>query len=64
MVTKDIHNNCEFEYILQLMMLIHELKIDEFLESKDFYKDFINDHKKWVNSSLKYFEKLFASEAD
>lgn len=58
LVVKDIHNNCEFEYICQIMLLIHELKIDEFLESKSFYKDFINDHKQWVKANLKYFEKV------
>lgn len=61
LVVKDIHNNCEFEYINSLMMLIHELKIDDFLESDDFYKDFISDHMKWVDANLVYFEKMFSS---
>lgn len=46
------------------MMLLYELKIDEFLESKNFYKDFMSDHLKWVNTNLKYFEKMFAAKED
>jgi len=62
LVVKDIHNNCEFEYICQIMMLIHELKIDEFLESEDFYKEFIKDHQTWVKANVQYFERVFAAK--
>ena len=64
MVAKDIHNNCEFEYIVSLMMLIHELEIDEFLEHEGFYEEFISDHKNWVGQNLKHFEKLFAASEE
>lgn len=48
MVMKDIHNNCEFEYICNLMLLLFDLKIDEYLDNKDFYKEFIKDHLVWA----------------
>lgn len=64
LVLKDIHNNCEFEYICSLIMLLHELKIDDFLESKDFYKDFINDHTKWIKANMKYFESMFEAKEE
>jgi hypothetical protein len=46
------------------MLLIHKLKIDEFLESEGFYKDFISDHRKWIAANLKYFERVFAAKED
>lgn len=32
MVIKDVHNNSEFEYISTLIMVIFELKIDEYMD--------------------------------
>jgi hypothetical protein len=64
MVLKDIHNNCEFEYICNLMMLLFELKIDEYLDNKDFYKEFISDHMIWAQKTMQHFSKLFSSKDD
>lgn len=64
MVIKDIHNNCEFEYICNIVLLLFELKIDEYLENKEFYKEFVRDHVNWAQKTLQHFEKLFSQKDD
>lgn len=64
LVIKDLHNNCVFEYLCQIMMLIYDMKIDEYLETDGFYKEFNSDHQVWVDKTIKYFEKMFDSQDD
>jgi len=56
--SKDIHNNCIFEYLTNLLRIMFSLKIDDFMGEKEFYKQFMEDHVIWVDGLLQYHKSL------
>lgn len=61
---EDIHNNCAFEYLNTILRLLFEMEINDFMEDEDFYKNFLEDHKYWVNELLKYHENINIESKD
>lgn len=55
---EDIHNNCAFEYLNTILRFLFDMRINEFMDDEDFYKNFLEDHKYWVNELLRYHETI------
>jgi len=58
MVVKDIHNNCELEYLLSLVRLVFELEIDEFLGPPNIVADSITTERIYFDKRKKLEELL------
>lgn len=56
--SKNVHNNCVFNYIQSVLRKMWDMKINEFLEDVEFYKNYLKDHIIWANKLLEYYNEI------
>ena len=56
---KNIHNHCIFVLLTNTIKLLFKLKIDLFMDTKDFYVGFIRDHNVWIDEMRTYYRSLY-----